>query len=167
MGLGSFRAMGNYVVLVRGVGPTNPNTRNDKLQRALESLGCAQVQPVLASGNLVFQSAARSVALLEAKIEKTFRAQLGLASDVIVLTQDELERLILSDPFHGAEHGKEWYLIVTFRKGGRRPICSQLVRAEMDGPQFMADLERRYGKRITTRTWNTLLKIQAKLSAMV
>jgi hypothetical protein len=35
----------------------------------------------------------------------------------------------------------------------------------MDGPKFMTELEKRYGKRITTRTWNTLLKILGKMRA--
>jgi uncharacterized protein (DUF1697 family) len=82
---------------------------------------------------------------------------------VIVLTRDELEALLKQDPFNGAEHGKEWYLIVTFRKDREPPICSKLDRSKTTGPEFMADLEKRYGKRITTRTWNTVLKIVAKM----
>jgi uncharacterized protein (DUF1697 family) len=157
--------MAIYVVLIRGVGPTNPNLRNDKLGAVLESIGCTEVQPVLASGNLVFRSAARNAARLEKKIEQAFGAQLGLASDVIIVPQDELQAMVKKDPFKGAEHGGEWYLIVTFRKGGQPPVFNKLERAKMDGPAFMADLEKRYGKRITTRTWNTLLKIVGKMPA--
>jgi uncharacterized protein (DUF1697 family) len=153
--------MATYVALIRGVGPTNPNTRNEKLAAVLKDLGCTGIKPILASGNLVFQSAARSTAQLETKIEKAFREKLGLTSDVIVLRQDELEALVEKDPFKGLEHGKEWYLTVTFRKDRKPPVFSKLERARMDGPEFMTDLEQRYGKHITTRTWNTLLKIVA------
>lgn len=155
--------MANYVALIRGVGPTNPNMRNDKLGAVLKGLGCTDVQPVLTSGNLVFKSTARSTTQLEAKIEKAFGAKLGLSSDVIVRDQDELEAMAKKDPFKGATHGKEWYLTVTFRKDGKPPIFSKLDRAKTDGPAFMADLEKRYGKKITTRTWNTVLKIIAKM----
>jgi uncharacterized protein (DUF1697 family) len=156
--------MANYVALIRGVGPTNPNMRNDKLAAVLKSLGCTDVQPVLASGNLVFRSAMRSTAQCETKIENAFREKLGLTSDVIVRRQDELEALVKSNPFKGAEHGKQWYLTVTFRKDRQPPVFSKLSRATMDGPAFMTELTRHQGKRITTRTWNTVLKIVAKMT---
>ena len=157
--------MANYVALMRGFGPMNPNMRNAKLGGVLTNIGCTNVHPVLASGNLVFGSAARSTAALETKIEKAFSEQLGLTNDVIVLSQDALEAIAKKNPFKGAEHGKQWYLIVTFRKEGKPPVFNKLVRAELDGPDFMAELEKRYGKKITTRTWNTVLKIIAKMRA--
>ena len=157
--------MANYVALIRGVGPTNPNLRNDKLGAVLKSLGCTDIRPVLASGNLVFMSPTRSSESLESKIEKAFREKLDVTTDVIVLREDELEALVKKDPFKGAEHGKEWYLTVTFRKDRQPPIFNKLERATMDGPKFMTELEKRYGKRITTRTWNTLLKILGKMRA--
>jgi uncharacterized protein (DUF1697 family) len=84
---------------------------------------------------------------------------------VIVRGQDTLEQMVKKDPFKGAEHGKRWYLTVTFRKEGG-PIYTKSDRAKMDGPEFMADLEKRYGKRITTRTWNTVQKILATMISM-
>jgi uncharacterized protein (DUF1697 family) len=157
--------MANYVALIRGVGPMNPNMRNDKLAAVLKSLGCRDVRPVLASGNLVFHSSARSAAPLETKIEKAFHAKLGLSSDVLVRSQDELEALLKKDPFKGAEHGEEWYLTVTFRKDRSPPVFSKFPRENMDGPALMLDLERRYGKHITTRTWNTVRRIVDKMRA--
>jgi len=84
---------------------------------------------------------------------------------VIVRRQDELETLVKSNPFKGAEHGKQWYLTVTFRKDRQPPVFSKLSRATMDGPAFMTELTRHQGKRITTRTWNTVLKIVAKMTS--
>ncbi|MEO6567362.1 MAG: DUF1697 domain-containing protein [Opitutaceae bacterium] len=155
--------MPNYVALIRGVGPTNPNMRNAKLGAALEGIGCTDVEGVLASGNLVFRSTSRNPASLETKVEKAFSERLGLSCDVIVQTQKEFEALLKKNPFEGAEHGKEWYLVVTFRKDRQPPVFSKLDRAKMDGPAFMKDLEKRYGKHITTRTWNTVLKILGKM----
>lgn len=155
--------MANYVALIRGIGPTNPNMRNEKLAGILETLGCTRVRPVLASGNLVFSSTARSTAVLETRIEKALAEKLALANDVIVRRQDELEAILKKDPFKGAEHGRQWYLIVTFRKTGEPPVFNKLDRAKMDAPDAMLDLEKRYGKKITTRTWNTVLKIVAKM----
>jgi uncharacterized protein (DUF1697 family) len=165
VGGGSFQRVANYVALIRGVGPTNPNMRNDKLATVLESLGCTDVQSVLASGNLVFRSTARNAAQLEARIEKAFGEKLGFSTDVIVRRQDELEAMATQNPFKGTEHGAQWYLTVTFRKDRQPAIFGKLERATMDGPEFMTKLEKRYGKHITTRTWNTLLKIIAKMQS--
>jgi uncharacterized protein (DUF1697 family) len=160
----AYVGMPQYVALLRGIGPTHPNMRNEKLATVLRTIGCTDVRPVLASGNLVFRSNARNGARLEAAIERALHEQLGLSLDVMVRSQDELETLVRKDPFKGAEHGKAWYLTVTFHKDRRAPLFSKLDRATMDGPEFMADLERRHGKHITTRTWNTIGKIRAALA---
>ncbi len=164
---GTFGRVATYVALIRGVGPTNPNLRNDKLGAVLVGIGCTHVAPVLASGNLIFRSTLRSATQLETKVEKAFGKKLGLSSDVIVQSQGELGAMVKSDPFKGAEHGKEWYLTVTFRKDREPPVFTKLARATMAGPELMTDLEKRFGKRITTRTWNTVLKIVAKMKTEV
>lgn len=158
--------MANYVALIRGIGPMNPNMRNKKLAGVLKGLGCTKIQPVLASGNLVFTSTARSTAALETKIEKAFAEKLGLSNDVIVRSQTELEAIVKKDPFKGSEHGKQWYLIATFRKDRKPVVFNKFNRAGMDGPEAMLELEKRYGKKITTRTWNTVLKIVAKMQRL-
>jgi uncharacterized protein (DUF1697 family) len=155
--------MAYYVALIRGIGPMNPNMRNEKLADAMMSVGCADIRPVLSTGNLVFRSSARSTAALETKIEKAFREKLSLSNEAIVRSQGELETIVAQHPFKGAQHGKQWYLMVTFRKDRRPPVFNQFPREGMDGPAIMRDLEKRYGKNITTRTWNTLLKIMAQM----
>jgi uncharacterized protein (DUF1697 family) len=157
--------MPQFVALLRGIGPTNPNMRNDKLCGALADIGCSGIQPVLASGNIVFTSTLRNGAQLESRYEKALHQKLGLSFDVLVRGQNELTAMVRADPFKGAEHGKDWYLTVTFFKDGRAPVYSKFKRATLDGPGLMADLEKRYGKHITTRTWNTIQKILAKMTA--
>jgi Uncharacterized protein conserved in bacteria len=154
--------MANYVALIRGIMPTNPNMRNARLAAVMEDVGCTDIRPVLASGNIVFSSKSRSTTALAAKLEKAFSQKLGLANDVIVCSQTDLEALVKKDPFNGATHGKQWYLMVTFRKNGP-PVFTQLDATKTDSPSIMADLEKRHGKQITTRTWNTVCKIVAKM----
>lgn len=158
--------MPSYVVLLRGVGPANPAMSNDKLSAAVASAGCTDVRPLLASGNLVCKSAARSAAQLESKIEQALADKLGLSLEAFVRSREELAAMIKADPFKGATHGKEWYLTVTFFKDRRHPVFSKLDRATLEGPKFMADLEKRHGKHITTRTWNTVQKALAKLQEL-
>lgn len=40
-----------YVALLRGIAPTNPNMRNDKLREVFEKPGFKNVQTVISSGN--------------------------------------------------------------------------------------------------------------------
>lgn len=152
-----------YVALIRGVMPSNPKMRNDRLCAAIAKAGGANPVPVLASGNVVFSSNSRSTAALERKIEQAFQRELGLTLDVMVRSQAELQALVDRDPFQGAKHGGETYLVVTFFKDRRDPLCTALTRTQMASPEFMAQADKSYGKHITTRTWNTLLKILAKM----
>lgn len=156
-------SMGRFVALLRGVGPTNPAMRNDKLAGALASAGCRDVTPILASGNLVFSSDARRTQSLEKKISQALATRLGLTCDVIVRSQADIEAMVAADPFHGATHGKTWYLTATFCQDGSPTVHSKLARATMNGPDFMAELEQRHGRHITTRSWNTVLRILGRL----
>jgi uncharacterized protein (DUF1697 family) len=45
-----------YVALLRGIGPSNPNMRNEKLRGVFEKLGFDNVQTVISSGNVLFQT---------------------------------------------------------------------------------------------------------------
>ena len=160
---GSFAPMPQYVALLRGIGPANPATRNDRLAAALAATGCTEVRPVLASGNLVFQARARAPEALELKIEAALARHTGVAIETHIRSEDELAAMVQSDPFNGAAHGAEWYLTVTFFKDRRPPVFSKLARASLDGPEFMTGLDQRFGRHITTRTWNTVLKIMEKM----
>ena len=66
--------MQKYVALLRGIGPGNPNMRNDKLRGVFEKLGFANVQTVISSGNVLFDPPAggpfKNAKKLEATIEK-------------------------------------------------------------------------------------------------
>lgn len=154
--------MPRYAAFIRGIGPTKPNMRNEKLCVAIETVGATNVAAVLGSGNIVFSSNAKSSDALEAKIEKALMTELDLNLDVFVRSEKDLKAMIARDPFKGKEHGKEHYLIVTFRKDGA-PVFSAFDRATLDGPEMMAEVLKKYGKHQTTRTWATIGKVLAKM----
>lgn len=158
--------LAQYVALLRGIGPANPNTRNPRLCAVLTGLGYQAVKPLLSSGNLVFAAPKTKTGALERRIERALADKLGETIDVFVRSRDELEALVRSDPFDGAEHGASLYLVVTFRKDDPEPVCTAIDRTKMDGAEFMVALERRYGKRITTRTWNTIQRILATMAEL-
>jgi uncharacterized protein (DUF1697 family) len=177
--------MGQYVALLRGIMPSNPNMQQAKLKGVLESLGFARVRPVLGSGNVVFESPERSAAALEARMEAAWPKQLGFSSTTIVRSRTELDRIIALDPYAGLEHRKETYLLVTFFKrrpklpfsppfqpeglpwrivaSGDRVIFNVIDTTTGQTPNSMSWLDKSLGRQITSRTWKTVLRIRAAM----
>jgi uncharacterized protein (DUF1697 family) len=174
--------MARYVALLRGIMPSNPNMQQAKLKGVMEALGFTRVKPVLASGNVVFDSSERSAAALEAEMEAAWPKQLGFSSTTIVRSQSEIEKLVALDPYAGLEHGRTSYLLVTFFKrraklpftvpfqpeaswkivsAADRAIFSVIDMTAKQVPNSMSWMDRTMGRDITSRTWNTVLRIKA------
>ncbi len=155
--------MTTYVALLRGIGPTNPNMKGEKLKAFFEGLGFTNVATVIASGNVVFDSSSGNTAALEAKIEKALPKILEFSSTTIIRSKTELEKLIKKDPFKGVEDKKPNYLVVTFFKDRRKELCTVIDLGVGKTPDFMRKIEKQHGKEMTTRTWKTVGRIVAKM----
>lgn len=168
--------MAKYVALLRGIGPANPNMHGSKLQAVLESLGFANVRPVISSGNVVFESGQRSIRKLEDLIEPAWPRELGFTSTTIVRSRAQLQALVDADPYGGVDHSRKTYQLVTFfkRPPGEPPehyydvagvdaACATIDTTASKTPDFMSRLERRYGREITSRTWLTIHRILGKM----
>lgn len=151
------------------------------LKKAFESLGFRNVRTVLASGNVVFEARGKDRALADtiaARLEQVF----GFPVNVVLRTLKELRAIIDSDPFKGAPSGPDAKLYVTFlaqKTPGRSRLCLpegakgvRIVRvapgevfsvirlsADAGTPDLMAFLESAFGKEVTTRNWQTVLKL--------
>src|SRR6266403_5871213 len=115
-------AMTTYVALLRGIMPTNPNMRGEKLRGVFESLGFINVMTVIASGNVIFDTPSKNIEALETKIEKALNAQLGFSSTAMVRSKEQLERLVKQNPFNGIKDEKPNYLVVTFFKDNKKEM---------------------------------------------
>ena len=173
--------MAQYVALLRGIAPSNPNMHQAKLKGVLEGLGFAQVRPVISSGNVVFESAERRASALEARMEAAWPVQLGFTSTTLVRSRRDLERIVALDPFAGLEHTKETYLLVTFFKRRAKLPFSPPFQAEGrpwrivaaadrvvftvidtttgETPDLMGWMDRAFGKEVSSRTWKTVHRI--------
>ncbi len=152
-----------YVALLRGIMPMNPNMKGEKLKGVFEDLGFRNVQTVIASGNVVFDSSSESTAALEKNIEQALPKKLGFNSTTIIRSEDELKALVKKNPFKGVKDEKPNYLIVTFFKSRKPELCTVIKLGEDKTPNFMARVEREHGKEVTTRTWKTVHRILAKM----
>lgn len=155
--------MNTYVALLRGIMPTNPNMRGEKLKGVFESMGFANVKTVIASGNVVFDTSLKNTPALETKIEKALTARLGFQSPTIIRSKHDLEALVQKNPFKGINDEKPNYLVVTFFKDRKLERCTVINLDTSTGSDFMRDIEKTHGKAITTRTWKTVGRILAKM----
>ena len=159
--------MTTYVALLRGIMPTNPNMKSQKLAEFFESLGFKNVSTVIASGNVVFETSITDTAALEAKIEKALPKKLGFTSTTIIRSKEEMTSLAKANPFKGVSDTKPNYLVVTFFKNRTKELCTVINLDAGKTPDFMQKIEKQYGKEITTRTWKTVHRILARMDSQV
>lgn len=179
--------MRSYAALLRGIMPSNPNMRNEKLRGVFTDLGFEKVGSVLSSGNVVFRAASADPARLEERIQRALNGQLGIAGGTLVRDYESLRELLDRDPFEGLVHERGSYLTVTFFKTAiadpepaipadpltrvigydepSRALLTVIDNSTPKTPDFMAWLDKTYGKDITTRTWLTVQKVVKKMEA--
>ena len=140
-----------YVAFIRGVGPENPNMHQEKLVWFFESLGFTNVYGIISSGNVVFETDKKGDVALEKFIEENLPLKLGFSRAVIIRSQNELQNLVNSDPFKGVKDSPTSKLNVTFLKKGGEVFT--IINPDIKGTtKVMYELEKQYGKDITTRT---------------
>jgi uncharacterized protein (DUF1697 family) len=175
-----------HVALLRGIGPADPATRNDRLRAAFTALGFSGVRTVISSGNVVFEVEGDPDVELEARIEQGLAEHVGRPIGTIVRSRERLRALVDLDPFAGVPEEPGTVLNVTFLKQApaveleypHRPdgktytllalhdlaICTVVPSAGPGTADVMTWLERRLGKQITTRTYRTVGRILAAMN---
>jgi uncharacterized protein (DUF1697 family) len=157
--------MTRYAAFLRGIMPSNPNMRNEKLCGVFASLGFSNVRAIISSGNVIFEAGfnGSGKAKREVLIEKELTKKLGIKSGVFLRSIDDLKKMVKKNPFKGKVHSRETYLLVTFLKKKPFKIYSSYDVAQMHTPDFMREMEKKYGKENTSRTWKTVLRVIEKM----
>ena|SRR5579859_5305489 len=151
-----------YAAFLRGIGPSNPNMHGSQLRKFFEGLGFRNVQAIISSGNVVFETGQKNTKALEKKIEAALPQKLSFTSTTIIRSQQELKKLVESDPFNGVADTPTSRLNVTFlKKGGE--IFTIINPTDIKTPVIMRNLEKQHGKEITTRTLKTVLRVLKKM----
>jgi len=153
-----------------------------KLKSAFEKMGYTEVKTILATGNVVFYADTNDVAKLTEDIEYDLEKLFGFSVRVIVRSAADIKKLLDSDPFKGIKVTPDTRLYVTFLseghesslkipylspdkefkiiKAGKSEVLSILVLGkETRTVEAMAIVEKEYGKNVTTRNWNTVVKL--------
>lgn len=174
--------MSKYVAFLRGINLGKRNVKMDELRKAFADLGLENAQTLIASGNVLFDSAKSPDV---AKIEKGLENHFGFAIGTVIRSIVQLQDLIDSAPFADYDPELDVKYYVSFAAG---PIGGRLDEAasvpddfdlvRVDDKEFFAVAYRkpdgRYGssmivleKRfkdltITSRNWNTVQRMVAK-----
>jgi uncharacterized protein (DUF1697 family) len=105
--------MSRYIALLRGVNVGGITIKSVDLRAVFEDLGFDEVRTVLASGNVVFESAKReSRTAMKRRIEHGLRDRFGYDAWIVLVTADELEAIVAAFPFD--EHREGWHPYVLF-----------------------------------------------------
>ena len=168
--------MRRYAAFLRGVSPMN--AKMPELAGAFELAGFTDVKTVLSSGNVVFSAPPAPEAVLERRAEGAMKRHLGHAFFTIVRPVDALRRMLAADPYKSFRLESGSKRVVTFLRG--RPKARLGLPIERDGarilhrrggevfsayvpgprgPVFMTLIENTLGKNLTTRTWETVMKV--------
>lgn len=167
--------MVKYIAFLRGINVGgNKIIKMEDLKRIFESLGFTNVKTVLASGNVLFEATTNVTSEV---IEEKLKNKFGFVVGVILRTIEEIKELIALDPFKDMTVTPNTRLYVTFLekiknkptdyppdftivKITTREVCSVLIVSKNKrSVDLMASLEKELGKKITTRNWNTVLKM--------
>jgi uncharacterized protein (DUF1697 family) len=147
------------------------------LKRCMEAAGFTDVTTLLSSGNVAFTTQRRSLLAITNTIDRVMTKQLGRTFHTIVRAQDDLRRLLASDPYQRFKIPAQAKRVVTFSRSPLKP--KQPIPFERDGahilaaigreafvayvpspqgPVFMRLIETTFGQDVTTRTWDTVVK---------
>jgi uncharacterized protein (DUF1697 family) len=179
----NFKKLITYVAFLRGinVGGNKP-VKMDILKKFLEQSGFLNVKTLLASGNVVFESGETDVEKLVSEMEALLHNKFGFEIPVILRTTKEIQKIVDSDLFKKIQVTPETRLYITFLSEwpkseltipyessdknfkilevvGREVVSVLTVTRDRGTIDGMNILEKMFGRKITTRNWNTVLKI--------
>lgn len=156
-------AMHAYAVFLRGINVGgNKSVPMAALKKTFGVAGMKNVRTLLNSGNVIFESSEKNPEKLANMLEHAFEKEFGFSSAMQAIPAEDIAAIVKSAPFRSVKVDKDTLLYVTFVPG-KKPLFTVVKRGEKT-TDMMAEAMKKYGKDITTRNWNTVLKIHALLS---
>lgn len=175
-----------YIAFLRGinVGGHHKVPMAD-LRAELASLDLHNVVTLLNTGNIIFDTQEKDLMGLQKRISTHLEQSFGFRIPTLLKTSANILDLLKREPFSQIQVTKETRLYVSFLWNDPIPqlelpwanedgsysildivdnsIISVLDLAVTGTPKGMESLEKRFGKEMTTRNWNTILKVGKKL----
>ena len=174
-----------YVALLRGINVGGHRMiKKEELTEIFTTAGLADVQTLLASGNVVFSSPEDDEAKLQSIVETALEKHLGYRVDVMVRTIWYMKELLMLEPFaeylqpaakfyvtflsHAVDELPEFPIKLKDQNAYAVGVNDREFFAvsfkRMDGKygDFTPFMIKTFGKQpATTRNWNTIVKLAA------
>jgi uncharacterized protein (DUF1697 family) len=169
--------MTTYISILRGINVSGKNLiRMEALKKLYEDLGLQKVETYIQSGNVIFQSEAIESARIEKMISHQILTVFGFEVPVIVLSAEQLKKIICNNPFSKDPDRDPSYMHVTFLHSSPEDFETQLNEKALQGEEVeFADqaiylycpdgysrtkltntfLENKLRVKATTRNWKT------------
>jgi uncharacterized protein (DUF1697 family) len=180
--------MARYAAFLRGINVGgNKKVPMAKLKTVMETMGFENVKTLLASGNVIFEGKKEDTKKLAAHIAKVLGEAFGFEIPVLIRTMEELEKLHAREPFAKIKVTKDIRLYVTFLSEKPKSklkipyespdkafrilalsgseLISVLDVSKTGTPEAMSIIEKEFGKNVTTRNWNTIVKMVGVVSS--
>jgi len=179
-----------YVSFLRAINVGGKNLiKMGELKKIFESAAYKSVTTYIQSGNVMFESSNPDENVLSEKIEN--RLHKNLSDDVLVFirTSEQLKPIVDNDPFQKLKFKIPTKLYISFLKDelkqnpklpylspkkdveiirirNREIYCTtQKINGKYGFPNLF--IEKEFGVKSTTRNWNTIIKINDLLAAMI
>jgi uncharacterized protein (DUF1697 family) len=172
-----------HIALLRAVNVGGRKVLKDDLLGLAKDLGFDDAKTLLASGNLVLWGKAGSDADIELRLEEGLEKRMGLRTEFMVRSPDELKAIIAANPFPDLVETRPQHLVVNFLKQPLPKENIEALRAAITGRErfeagdkvlyidfidgigeSMLDRDWKKTKKApvgTARNWNTVLKLAA------
>ena len=176
--------MQRYIAFLRAINVGGHTVKMERLRELFAELGYARVETFIASGNVIFDSAETSSAVLERAIEQHLERALGYAVATFLRPPAELDAIVRYQPFAAADAAAPNALYVGFLGGQPTPeaqaklmaFCGEVDDFHLHGREIYwlcrktisespfsgARLEKALGMPATLRNITTVRKLAAK-----
>jgi uncharacterized protein (DUF1697 family) len=129
--------MARYIAFLRAINVGGHIVKMDRLRRLFEDLELGNVETFIASGNVLFDSAARNASTLEARIEAHLERELGYEVATFIRTPAQLEAIGAYEPSAFARSGPSNSLYVGFLKAAPgRDVAAKVLAYQNDIDAF-------------------------------
>ena len=172
-----------FVAFLRGINVAGINIKMEDLRKTFADLGFENVKTILASGNVLFDSARTDRAKLKRDIEKGLNEAFGYEAWVVLLDVPTVQRVIDAYPFEPEREGWQPYVLLSSDPapiaellefaddldpaleriaGGDGVLYWEVERGQTLKSTFGKTLgKKRYKSTTTNRNLRTLLKVAA------
>ena len=175
--------MPRYLALFESLRIGSKRLAMAELREAFEAEGCANIETVVAGGNILFDHPERPDEGLEEKVARMMRARFGMSGVVLVRSPTTLAAAIAGNPF--AADGEDEFIHTLLLDGpvdpeafarmqagrqgaeqiamGDRALHIDYVSGAAEAKQVGAFVERRLGLRGTARSLRAMKRMLAKM----